>query len=128
MKIEGTFLKRLGLASALIIAAGAWPLMRAAEHEANAVVAGAIGFGLSLANVLAGYATIVIGRGRSPQQFSVIFLGGMTVRMLAMLALLWICVSVMTLPVIPLVVSLFVCYLTYLAIEVHFLWSTALRK
>lgn len=128
MKIEGTFLKRLGLASAAIIAVGTWPMMRAAEHDANVVVACVIGFGLSLANVLGGYVTIVMGRGKSPQQFSVVFLGGMTVRMLAMLALIWICVSVMALPVIPLVASLFVFYLTYLVIEVHFLWSTSLRK
>ena len=128
MKIEGAFLKRLGFASAAIIALGLWPLMRAAEQDPNVVSAAVAGFAMSLGNVLAGYATIAYGRTRSPQQFGVIFLGGMTVRMLLLLGVIWICVGFLHMPVIALVVSLFVFYLAYLVIEVHFLWSTSLRK
>lgn len=127
MTIEGKFLKRLAIASVLIFAAGMWPLIQAAHDDTMVFVAAGIGFGLSAFNVLAGFLAITFGRTKDAQTMNMIVFGGMTARMLFMLGMIILCVRFFEIPAIPMVASLFVFYLTFLVIEVQFLWSTSRR-
>jgi len=127
MTIEGKFLRRLAIATAAIVAAGIWPLMQAAQGNTLVIVSALVGFSLSAANVLSGYLAISAGRKKDPQTLNVIVFASMTIRMLLMLGAIIFCVRVLELPAIPLVTSLFVFYLTFLVIEVQFLWSSSRR-
>lgn len=128
MSIEGKFLKRLGIATVVIAAAGIWPLIQAAQGDTLVFVAALVGFALSAFNVLTGFLAITIGRTKDAQTMNMIVFGGMTARMLIMLGAIILCVRFFELPAIPLLASLFVFYLTFLVIEVQFLWSTSRRS
>ena len=127
MTIEAKFLRRIAIASAVLAAVGFWPVMQAGNENPQVYVAAITGYLLSLGNVLAGFGAVVLARKRGGPDFNLIIFGSMSVRMLLMLALIYFFVQFVKLPPIALVASLFLCYLTFLLIEVQFLWSSSRR-
>ena len=122
------FFLRIAIASGIVIALGIWPLMRNAEGGSTVIGAAIVGFALSLANVLGAFAGIVMARKRGGQEFNIIVFGSMTIRMLLMMALIYLMVAFVKLPVIAFVASLFAFYVVFLIIEVHYLWSSSRRS
>src|SRR5579863_9497720 len=129
VKIDrAVFIKRLVIASLGIIAVGIYPLINAAEGNGRVIVAAAVGFGISLANISAAYWVLAYSLGRSPQLFNMTVFGSMLVRMFAILALVWFFVSYVELPAISLVASLFGSYLVFMVVEIQLLLKSAKTK
>jgi hypothetical protein len=126
VKIEGRFPTQVGMTLVVMIALAAYPLARYAPGEVRlAAGAGAL---IAMLNVLAGYAAIEYAIHRSHTTFLMVVLGGMGVRLLLMLgALVWLILGV-GMHAIALTVSLLVCYLVFLVIEVLFIQKRILTK
>jgi hypothetical protein len=122
------FVKRLLIASVCIVAVGIYPLLKAAEGDGRVILSAAIGFGISVANVIAAYSLIVRSLGRSPQLFNVTVFGSMLVRMFAILALVWFFISYVELPAVSLVASLFGSYLVFMVVEIQLLLKSTNTK
>lgn len=100
---------------------GAYPCaMQASAATIAALIAGAL---MSTANVLLGYAAIEYSAGRSYTTFIKFVLGGMGIRMAAMLVTFFLGIRVFELPVVPFSVSMFTFYVVYLILEILYIQS-----
>ncbi len=102
----------------LVLAAlgGAYPMAIFTSWETNvALITGTL---MSTVNVLLGYAAIEYSIGRSYTTFFKVVLGGMGIRMVALLGSFFICIKVFRLPIIPLSASLLSFYGVYLILEI----------
>lgn len=107
----------LALAAALLLLA--WPL---AVWGSPAVILGvAAGAVLSTANVLIGYRAIEYARDKSSTTFLKVVLGGMGLRMAALLALLAVLIRGAGLHAAALTVSLLGFYAVFLVLEVLYI-------
>jgi hypothetical protein len=98
---------------------GAYPMITLFSAETTiAIIAGTL---LSTANVLAGYAAIEYSIGRSYTTFLKVVMGGMGIRMAAMLGFFLLCIKVLQLPVIPLSSAMMSFYAVFLILEVLYI-------
>jgi hypothetical protein len=86
-------------------------------RPAQAVGAGALLAGL---NALAAYGLVLWSRGRSTGAFMKAILGGLTLRLLAMLLAVVLALRVLDLPELPFVASLLAHFVSFLVLE---LWQ-----
>jgi hypothetical protein len=118
-KSDFSFPRQVAFVFVVVAALSAYPLSAFASADVvRAVAAGSL---LSLANVLAGYASIEYSFDKSYTTFLKAVLGGMGVRLLAMLGGFLVMIEVFHFLVLPLVISLFGFYLLYLILEVMFI-------
>jgi hypothetical protein len=104
------------LGSGLIVA---YPLARWGTAEVIwAVIIGAV---LSTANAIAGFSTIAYAFGRSSSTFLKVVLGGMGVRMLALLGAVLGCLFWLRMHTLALTLSLLGFYAIFLALELMFI-------
>jgi hypothetical protein len=98
---------------------GVYPMATLASWETNtALIAGTL---LSTLNVLAGYAAIEYSIGRSYTTFLKVVMGGMGIRIAAMLGCFLLCIKVLRLPVIPLSSAMMSFYAVFLILEVLYI-------
>lgn len=117
---------------ATVVVVGAVALYPLKEYtEAEIFYAAIAGVALSVLNVFMGYAAIEYSFEKSYTHFLQIVLGGMAVRLLVMSGLLLVLIAVFKFHTIALVVSLFVMYVIFLALEVvyiHNKWQTKIHN
>ncbi len=122
-------LLQIVIASVVVGGLAAYPLLTYGTQEIiNAAV---IGFGLSIVNVLMGYAALRLSEQRSYVIFVQIVLGGIAVRLFLMAGVLLVLIWLVKLHALALVTSLFVMYVIFLALEVlyiHNRWQTNVRS
>jgi hypothetical protein len=98
---------------------GAYPMATLCSSETIiALIAGTL---MSTVNVLAGYAAIEYSIGRSYTMFLKVVMGGMGIRMTAMLGIFLLCIKVLRLPVIPLSFAMMSFYAIFLILEVLYI-------
>ena len=89
------------------------------------MIAAAVGFLISLANVVAGYRVVASSVGKPSRLFMASVFGSMVVRLFAMLALLWFFVSIVALPPVSLAASLMISYFVFMIVEIQVLIHSA---
>jgi hypothetical protein len=120
------FPRRVALVVALAAAVLAYPLVRfGGPGVALAVLAGGM---LSTLNALLGYVAIEYAFGKSYTTFLKVVIGGMGVRMLAMLGLMLVLILAFRLPSLPLTLSMLGFYLVYLVLEILFIQTKVMVK
>jgi len=125
-KFDTAFPRHVAVVVVLSALLSAYPLYAYATAEViRACIAGAV---ISVANVLAGYAAIEYSIDKSYTVFLKAVLGGMGVRMLAMLAMLVVLIKGFEFQAVPLVVSLMVFYTAFLVLEVLFMQKKLSNK
>ena len=125
-KFDGSFPRRIAVVIILSAVFSAYPLFAFASAEViRAYIAGVT---ISLANVLAGYAAIEYAIDKSYTTFLKAVLGGMGVRMLAMLGVLLILIKIFQYQAVPLVVSLMGFYILFLVLEIMFMQKEMSKK
>ena len=97
---------------------GGYPVY--ATWGSDAFVAALVGCGISTANVIAGVASIVWAFDKPQPVFLKAILGGMTVRMAGIFAVLIAMVKLTELDVFPLVGAMFGFYLVFQVLELRF--------
>jgi hypothetical protein len=116
MGIDRTFVKHGLLAIALIGAAGAYPLLVSASRDI--IIAVLIGFGMSVVNAVAGVLTVEFAFGKPQATFLKAVLGGMGIRMAALLGLLYLLIAVFRVHVVGLTATLLGFYALFLVLEI----------
>ena len=101
----------------VVVVVAASTLLVAAGFGAEAVPPALLGALLAAANAIAAYALVRWSEGRSTRSFVRAVLGGMTLRLLTMLAAVFLAVKVAGLPPRPFLASLFVHFALFLAFE-----------
>ena len=118
-KFDLTLLKQIAVVLLVVGAAGYYPLKQyASEQVLQGVMAGV---GLSVVNILMGFAVIQFTMGRSYTTFIQIVLGGIAVRLFVMVGLLLFFVGVLRFHPVSLVGSLLVMYVIFLTLEVIYI-------
>lgn len=118
-KFDLTLLKQIAVVLIIVGAAGTYPLQQyASEQVRQGVLAGV---GLSVVNILMGFAVIQFTMGRSYTTFIQIVLGGIAVRLFVMVGLLLFFVAVLKFHPVSMVGSLFVMYVIFLTLEVIYI-------
>jgi hypothetical protein len=103
----------------IAVVGGAYPMATLASSETiTALIAGTL---LSTLNVLAGYAAIEYSIGRSYTTFLKVVMGGMGIRMAAMLGIFLLCIKVLRLPIIPLSSAMMSFYSIFLILEILYI-------
>jgi branched-subunit amino acid ABC-type transport system permease component len=125
-KFDISFPRQIAVVFFVSAVVAAYPLFAFASTEViRACIAGVA---ISLANVLAGYAAIEYSIDKSYTVFLKVVLGGMGVRMLAMLGALLILIKLFHFQAVPLVVSLMGFYILFLILEVMFMQKKMSKK
>jgi len=114
-----SFPKQILFALVALAAIGAYPLWRFASPEV--LKASLIGAGLATANVLAGYYAIEYAFGKSVTTFFKVVLGGMGLRLFGLAVLLVLFIKVLEVPAASLIISLGICYVVFLILEILFI-------
>lgn len=126
MKIEKAFPVQVLIVLTVLGALAVFPLAQYGSREILvAVVAGAL---LATANVMAGFLSIEYGFEKSYTTFLKVVLGGMGIRMLAVLLVMLVLLMVLHLHAVAFVVSLLVCYLIFLVLEILYLQKKVIVK
>ncbi|MGA7159888.1 MAG: hypothetical protein WBZ48_02730 [Bacteroidota bacterium] len=125
-KFDISFPRQIAVVFFVSALLSAYPLFAFASAEViRACIAGVI---ISLANVLAGYAAIEYSINKSYTIFLKAVLGGMGVRMVAMLGALLILIMMFHFQAVPLIVSLMGYYILFLILEVFFMQKKMNKK
>ena len=125
-KFDVSFPRQIAVVVILSAVLSAYPLFAFASAEiVRACIAGAV---VSVANVLAGYAAIEYSIDKSYTVFLKAVLGGMGIRMLAMLGAMLLLIEVFHVLAVPLVVSLMGFYVLFLILEVMFMQKKLGKK
>jgi len=125
-KFDVSFPRQIAVVVILSAVLSVYPLFAFASAEiVRAYVAGVT---ISVANVLAGYAAIEYSIDKSYTVFLKAVLGGMGIRMLAMLTMLMVLIEVFHFQAVPLVVSLMGYYVLFLILEVMFMQKKLGKK
>ena len=118
-KFDLSFPRQVAAALFIIAVLSAYPLFAYASADiVLACIAGAV---ISVVNAIAGYAAIEYSIGKSYTVFLKAVLGGMGVRMLAMLSIMLVLIELFRFKAVPLVVSLLGFYSLFLILEVLFI-------
>ncbi|MBP6671870.1 MAG: hypothetical protein KA247_01915 [Bacteroidetes bacterium] len=128
-KFNPGFLIQIFAASIVVGGLASYPLLTYGTQEI--INASIIGFGLSIVNVLLGYAALEISAGRSYTVFVQIVLGGIAVRLFLMASVLLVLIWLVKVHALALVVSLFVMYVIFLGLEVlyiHNKWQAKIQQ
>jgi hypothetical protein len=126
MKSGRSFPKQVGTALMVSCSLAAYPLARFGSAEI--VVAVAAGALLSTANVLIGYLAIEYSFERSSTTFLKAVIGGMGLRMLAMVLALLALIKIAGLHALALTISLLGFYFVFLVLEVFFIQRKVVTK
>lgn len=119
MKVDLTFPKWMAWTVLVVGLLAAYPLARFASPEIlAAVVAGAV---ISVGNSLAGFFAVEYAYHRSYTTFLKVVLGGMGLRLAAMLGLMVMLIFVVHMPAVALTVGILILYLPFLMLEVLYL-------
>lgn len=119
VKIESRFPIQVLLTLTAVFAVAIYPLINVGSPEIMiAVFVGAL---ISTLNVLAGFVAIERSLGRSHEAFLKAVLGGMGIRMLAMLGMLVLLMKVAGLHVVALVVSVLSFHIMFLVLELMYI-------
>jgi hypothetical protein len=120
------FPKRVAVVALIAGAVLAYPLVRyASPGVVVAVVAGAV---MSTLNALLGYVSIEYAFGKSYTTFLKVVIGGMGLRMLAMLGIMLVLILSLHMQPLPLTLSMLGFYLVYLVLEVLFIQTKVMVK
>jgi hypothetical protein len=119
MKIDKSFPKQILMAFGLGMGLAAYPLMKFGSKEI--IVASVIGGMLSTINVLLGYMAIEYSLDKSYTTFIKTVIGGMGLRIVALVGMLLILVKLFGLHMLALTISLLGFYIVYLVLEVLFI-------
>ena len=125
-KFDVSFPRQIAVVVILSGVLSAYPLLVFASAEV--VRACIAGVAISVANVLAGYAAIEYSIDKSYTVFLKAVLGGMGLRMLAMLGALLMLIEVFHFHAAPLVFSLMGFYVLFLILEVMFMQKKLGKK
>jgi hypothetical protein len=126
VKIEYAFPRRVLIVLVVLSALAAYPLARYGSKEILVgVIAGAL---LATANVLAGFLSIEYGFEKSYTTFLKVVLGGMGIRMGAVILIMLVLLMVAHLHAVAFTVSLLGCYLIFLVLEILYLQKKVLVK
>lgn len=118
-QVDQDFLKRVLLVLAAASALVYYPVMQyASDHVTEGVVAGVV---LSAVNVVFGVVIVRYAVRSTHAVFMQIALGGIVARLFVMLGLLLFCILVMKIDAVPLIGSLFVMSMIFLAMEVLYI-------
>lgn len=126
MRIDVRFIRQVLLALLGLGGVAAYPVIATGSREV--LVGAAIGATLSTLNVVAGYITIEYAVTKSHSTFLKAVLGGMGVRMVVMLGFVVLLVKVVGVHTVAFTVSLLVCYVVFLGIEIFFIQRKLLIK
>jgi hypothetical protein len=126
MTIDWVFPRRVAAVLLTGIVAAAFPLARGGSPEV--IVAFLVGAGLSTANVLVGFLTIELTFNKSYTTFLKAVLGGMGLRMVALLGAMLLIIAVLHLHTMVFTLSLFGFYLVYLVLEILYLQKKVVVK
>lgn len=119
MKIDWQFLKQVVLTLIVIGILSIYPIQVYASQEViNAIIAGAL---LTTINVLLGYSTIEYSFGKSTTTFVKYVLGGMGIRLILMISVLFVLVKAFNFNSIALVCSMGFFYIVFLTLEILFI-------
>ncbi len=119
MKIDWSFPKQILITLGISFCLGSYPLLRYGSREiVGAVIAGGI---LATLNVLIGFAAIEYSFGKSMTTFFKYVVGGMGVRLLAMVLILLLLIKVYEFHIVALVASLGIFYVMFLTLELLFI-------
>ena len=125
-KFDLSFPRRVAFVFVVVTAVLFYPLYAFASAEVvRACIAGAL---VSLANVLAGYAGIEYSIDKSYSTFLRVVLGGMGIRMLAMLGIIIALIEVFHFSPLPLLAALMGWYVLFLILELMFIQKTMSAK
>ncbi len=123
------FLKQIAATLAAVALLVSYPLFSYATEEiAVGVLAG---IGMSVVNVLMGYAAVEYSFHRSYTTFMQIVLGGIVLRLFVMAGLLVLLILAFRVHSVALISSLFVMYIVFLALEVlyiHNKWQDKIKN
>jgi len=123
------FLKQIAATLAAVALLVSYPLFSYATEE---IVVGVLaGIGMSVVNVLMGYAAVEYSFHRSYTTFMQIVLGGIVLRLFVMAGLLMLLILAFRVHSIALISSLFVMYIIFLALEVlyiHNKWQDKIKN
>lgn len=123
------FLKQIAATLAVVGLLGSYPIMAYASEEiALGILAGV---GMSVVNVLMGYAAVEYSFHRSYTVFMQIVLGGIVVRLFVMAGLLVLLILAFKVHSIAMISSLFVMYIVFLALEVFYIhnkWQDKIKN
>jgi hypothetical protein len=123
---ERRFPRQVALVVLIGAAVLAYPLLRFASP--GVAVAAAAGAAMSTLNALLGYAAIEYAFGKSYTTFLKVVIGGMGVRMLAMLGIMLVLILAFRLPALPLTLSMLGFYMVYLVLEILFIQTKVMVK
>jgi hypothetical protein len=116
---DRSFPKQVFIALLLLACVGGYPMaVYAGPDVVPAAIAGSL---LALVNVLAGYYSIEYAQGRSMTTFFKVVLGGMGLRLLGLAAVLVLLIKFFGFAAGPLVISLGICYVVFLVLEILFI-------
>lgn len=118
-----SFFKQIGLALGISLVLLAYPVY--AQWGRDVLLTALIGCGISTVNVLAGGASAVWAYDKPQPVFLKTILGGMALRMFAVLVVFIGLVRLMDLAILVLGASLFMFYLIYQILEIRFLTRRA---
>jgi hypothetical protein len=119
VKVNRGFPRQVVFTLAIVALVAAYPLLRFGTREV--ILAAVVGAMLSTVNVLAGYVAIEYSIGKSYSTFLRTVLGGMGLRMVAMLGTLVALIKLLGFHAVALTVSLLGFYVIFLALEVIFI-------
>jgi len=126
MTIDWMFPRRVAWVLLTGIVAAAYPLARSGSPEV--IIAFLAGAGLSTANVLIGFLTIELTFDKSYTTFLKAVLGGMGLRMVALLGAMMLMIAVLHLHTVVFTLSIFGFYLVYLVLEILYLQKKVMVK
>ena len=124
--IDRTFLFQVGIAFVVLGGLLAVVLFNYATEEV--LVAAMVGATMSVLNAVAGTLAGGLAMGKSATGFLKIVLGGMAVRMMVLLGLLFVFIKVAGLHVLALTATLFGFYLVFLVLEIFSIQRLAERR
>jgi hypothetical protein len=124
--IDWTYPRRVAVVVLVTGILAAYPLIRL--HSPEILRAALAGCALSTLNALVGFLTIEFAFGKSYTAFLKAVLGGMGVRMFAMLGALALLISVFHMHTLALAISLLGFYVIYLVLEILYLQKKVVVK
>lgn len=124
--IEWSFPKQVFLSLLVVAVFAGYPLLRYGDSRMmEAAMMGAL---LTTINVLLGYAAVEFSYGKSMTTFFKYVLGGMGLRMFAMVGILVLLIKVIQVHVAALVASMGILYVIFLTLEILYIQKKVQHK
>ena len=120
------YLKRLIISFLVLWAIALFPILK--YSNLSFLTAFAVGSLISFANSIASFVVINRGLSKETKEFLKLTLGSMAVRLFAIAAVIFVLLKFFGLNIYGLIISLFLFYFVFMALEIIFLNSSANKK